>query len=133
MKVNITRLDGSPSFFSCKNRVKGALRSSLHKEAVGIIEEIWPMCSYYEELKVPIKRGRVLRFDIFVPRFDLFVEVHGEQHVKFNSHFYKDRQEFREALKRDAQKREFCELNNFKLVELYYNQRDQWKNLLLEA
>jgi hypothetical protein len=133
MRFSITRLDGRESFFSLKHRARGAITSSLHGDAVSLIEELWPMCSYYEEVIIQISSRRKVRFDIFIPRFNLFVEVQGEQHTKFNSHFYKSKEDFKEALKRDAEKAEFCSLNNFDLIELKYNEKEKWKQQLLRT
>jgi hypothetical protein len=90
-------------------------RSSLHLKARALIKEIFPGELLYEEVSIP---GR-LKLDFFLPKLRLAVEVQGEQHFRYNKFFHKNKTLFLKSLRRDKQKKEFCELNQFTLVELH--------------
>ena len=94
-------------------------RSSLHKKARSI-------------LKLPGtktgSRRTLLYADLYVPNRDLIVEVHGEQHFKFNSFFHKDKMAFFKAQARDKDKRAWCKLNHMNLIELNYDEsEEEWR------
>lgn len=61
----------------------------------------------YRILKNP-DTNRWLPFDIYIPDRNIFIEVHGEQHYKFNLHFYKNIEEFKYRKKLDRVKRKFA-------------------------
>lgn len=110
-------------------------KSSLHIKAREVIKEVFPGESVYEEVTLPgtKRQGRksLLYADFFLPRQMLVVEVHGEQHYKYNSRFHKSLLHFYECQRRDKDKREWCVLNNLKIIELPYNEEKQWKSLIL--
>ena len=57
----------------------------------------------------------------------MVVEVHGEQHFKFNKFHYKDKLSFFRAQARDRDKLEWCEINDITVVTLNYNEtQEQW-------
>jgi hypothetical protein len=58
------------------------------------------------------------------------VEVHGEQHYSFTPHYHRDNLAFVKAQKRDKIKKEWCEINNIKYIELAYNEQDKWEELI---
>jgi hypothetical protein len=53
------------------------------------------------------------------------VEVQGEQHYKFNNHFFDNKLEFYRAQARDRLKEEWCVTNHFFLIQLPYNETDE--------
>ena len=65
-----------------------------------------------EEVTLPgtktSSRRTLLYADLYIPNRDLIVEVHGEQHFKFNSFFHKDKMAFFKAQARDKDKRAWC-------------------------
>ena len=66
--------------------------------------------------------------DLFLPNRRLIVEVHGEQHYKFNTFFFKTKLEFYQARARDNDKREWCRINDIELVEFNYDEDiDDWR------
>ena len=72
--------------------------------------------------------GGILRADMFVPNRNLIVEVHGEQHHKFNKFFFKNKLRFYRAQARDREKKEWCNINDIRIVELNYNEDlDEWR------
>jgi|TARA_R110000824_G_scaffold348008_1_gene534737 hypothetical protein len=107
-------------------------RSSLHLKAKDLLDEMFPYDRILEELSLSgsrtSRRRGTLRADFFIPNRMLLVEVHGEQHHKFNNFFFADKLSFYKAKARDSEKREWCEINNIKLVEFNYNEDiDEWR------
>ena len=107
-------------------------RSSLHKKARSILKEVYPYDRILEEVSLPgsktERRRSTLRADLFIPNRNLIIEVHGEQHYKFNKFFYKDKLSFYRAKARDSEKKEWCQLNDITLVEFNYNEDlDEWR------
>ena len=107
-------------------------RSSLHLKAKGLLLEKYPYDIIVEEVSLPgtktDNRKSTLRADFFIPMRGIVVEVHGEQHTKFNSFFFSSKIEFYKAKARDRDKKTWCELNGFTLIELFHNETlEQWK------
>ena len=73
-------------------------------------------------------RKGTLRADFFIPNRNLIVEVHGEQHFKFNGFFFKDKLSFFRAKARDRDKKEWCRINDIEIVEFNYDEEiDEWR------
>ena len=106
--------------------------SHLHLRARVLIKSMFPMDRIMEEVYLPGSDG--LRLDFFLPARILAIEVHGEQHYKFNSFFYSTKIDFIRAQGRDAKKIEWCDINNIRMSELPFNESDeQWKNRILQS
>ena len=110
-------------------------RSKYHLRARDIIREIYPGHIVLEEVTLPGSRqrgkGYKLSLDFFIPMLDLAVEVHGQQHYHFIPFFHKDKRGFVQALNRDDDKAEWCEMNGVDLVILKYSDfEDDWKQQL---
>ena len=102
-------------------------RSKLHLKARTILKDIFPTVQILEEVAAPITRTEKLFFDFYINTVKLVVEVHGQQHYKFNTLFHSSAQDFANQRKRDRRKAEWCEYNNITYVELPYNEdEDQW-------
>lgn len=105
-------------------------RSQLHVRARAILKRMFPCDMILEEVKLPgsKKNGDRLFADFLLPGQSLMVEVHGEQHYKFNRFFHNSIFDFINSQKRDQDKRDWCELNNIVLVELPFGETDeQWE------
>ena len=61
-----------------------------------------------------------LRFDFYLPKYNICIEYNGVQHYKKVEIFGGDKA-FEEQKKRDKLKREYCKKNNIKLIEIAYN------------
>ena len=92
-------------------------RSKPHLRAKEILGGLFRGELIYEEVGLP-GSGR-LKVDFYVPRHSLMVEVQGRQHSEYVGHFHKNKLAFLKQLKRDQNKRKWCELNQIVLVELY--------------
>ncbi len=100
-------------------------RSKLHLRARNILVDLFPTVQILEEVAVPITRREKLFFDFYINTIKLVIEVHGQQHYKFNSLFHTSAQDFAKQRKRDSRKSEWCEYNNITYVELPYNESDE--------
>jgi very-short-patch-repair endonuclease len=67
-------------------------------------------------------QGNRLFFDFYLPSLNIYVEVQGIQHSKFNKHFHSSAAAFRSQKKRDRLKREWCDLNDHTLVTVNYDE-----------
>ena len=103
-------------------------RSKLHLLARDILVDLFPTVQILEEVAAPITRRETLFFDFYINTIKMVVEVHGQQHYKFNTLFHTSAQDFANQKKRDLRKRDWCEYNNITYVELPYNEsKEQWK------
>lgn len=131
--MNIIGLDGKKyNWNPSANQADSNNRSTLHIKAKNLLNELFPHDRVFEEVSLPGSktdhRKSTLRADFFIPNRNLLIEVHGEQHHKFNSFFFKNKMAFYKAKARDMEKREWCDMNSIKLVELNYNEDiDEWR------
>ena len=109
---------------------KGRLlnKSSLHLKAREIIIETFPTLQVLEEVPAPIRKSETLYLDFYLPLIKKCVEVHGEQHYKFNKFFHNSALGFIRHKKRDQEKQEWCALNGIEYIELPFDQTDNWKS-----
>lgn len=68
-----------------------------------------------EEFSIPDSK---LSLDFFIPVFRVAFEFQGEQHDQFNSFYHKDKTDFIKQQQRDVDKREWCEINSIRLIEV---------------
>lgn len=99
-----------------KMRTRGKSKSQFQYEIGQKLKEQYPHDVIFEEVIVP---GDNFILDFFIPSLNLVVECHGIQHTKHILHFHKTKQEFHKQQLQDQKKREWCELNGFRLVEVY--------------
>lgn len=131
--MKIQGLDGKEySWIPSNNIVETEKRSGLHNKARQLLKEKYPNDRILEELILPgtktSNRKSTLKADFFIPTRSLIVEVHGSQHVEFNNFFFKDKMEFYKAQARDRDKKRWCELNQFAIIELFHNEStEEWK------
>lgn len=105
-------------------------RSALHRAARELIKKKFPTLLVLEEVSIKPRPRQVLYLDFYLPLRKLAIEVHGEQHYKFNSLFHSSASDFLQQRKNDKQKTEWCDINGIELIVLSYNQEDNWSNLL---
>lgn len=121
-------LDNKEYFLNFQKLSKNRINSSnLHKKAISFLRKQFKFYKIHEEC--PIKGfPKTLFFDIIIPELMICIECQGEQHEKFNSFHFDNKYEFLKAQNRDRLKKEWCELNGFKLVEFWHNEsEEQWK------
>ena len=109
-------------------------RSKLHHLARNILNDLFPAMPVVEELpiKFDAKGFSSSKFiDFFIPTFKMIIEVHGEQHYKFNTMFHSTPKDFADQKKRDLKVQEWCAINGFWYIELPYNEEEeQWRHRL---
>jgi len=94
----------------------GGSRSEFQYRVGQDLQEKYPYDSIFEEIYIP---GENFVLDFFIPSLGLVVECHGEQHTKQVKFFHPTKKAFHNQLDRDKRKREWCDLNGFKLIEIY--------------
>ena len=103
----------------------GKSKSKLQKEIKNFLKEYWQHHVVFEEFPVV---GTRLSLDFFNANKRIAVEVQGQQHVKFVKFFHGGYENnYLDQLKRDQQKMQFCEINEIKLAEIYYNDKIEKK------
>lgn len=108
--------------------------SGLHKKANQLLIKIYPTIPILQEVGIPIARNSTLYIDFYIPLLKKAVEVHGEQHYKFVAHYHNNAMGFIKHQKRDANKQEWCEINNIQYIELPYNESiEQWETRVLRS
>ena len=119
-------LDGKEYLLKLKKN-NGKFKSTYHKKAYELFKSIYPLYTVYEETKLCGTKND-LYIDIFCPSLQMMIEVQGEQHEKFNPFFHQNIAGYARSRGRDAEKRNWCELNGITLIELVYNEsEEQWK------
>jgi hemerythrin-like domain-containing protein len=131
--MQVRDLDGNLSLWHLTgNIVKGNLdnKSSYHLKARSLIRQVYPTMQILEEVTIYPHKSESLYLDFYIPLIKKCIEVHGEQHYKFVSHYHTNKLAFLKAQKRDKAKKEWCELNGIKYIELSYDQQDKWESLI---
>lgn len=113
-----------------KNNKQEENKSAGHKAAVSLLKELYPTCKILEEIFIPIQAGEWSYIDIYLPLLKLAVEVNGVQHSKFNPFFHNDKRDFLYGQLKDKRKKEWCEINNIKLITLDTKDIKEWKKML---
>lgn len=102
-------------------------KSSLHLLARKLITQQYPTLQLLEEVPIPVKKSDNYFLDFYLPILKTAVEVHGEQHYKFVGFYHSSKLGFLKSQKRDREKKEWCEINNIKYIELPYNESEnEW-------
>ena len=97
-------------------RTRGKSKSQFQYDVGQQLVLKYPHDVIFEEVIVP---GDGFILDFFIPSLDLVVECHGRQHTKHVKHFHKTKKDFHNQQDVDQKKREWCELNGFRLLEIY--------------
>lgn len=106
-------------------------KSQLHLQARSLIKEIFPTLQVLEEVPIQIRRSEILYLDFYLPLNKICIEVHGEQHYKFVSHYHNNTMGFIKHKKRDRDKQEWCKINGIKYIEFPFNENsEEWRHRL---
>lgn len=128
--MKVTGLDGRE--YKWNPKTNGGKRSKLHEKAKVLLDDCFPYDRILEEVSLPgtksMTRKGILRADFFIPNRNLIIEVHGQQHFKFNKFHFKDKLSFFRAQARDRDKKEWCNINDIRIIEFNYNEgEDDWR------
>ena len=78
---------------------------------------------YETEKKFPgCKDKRALKFDFYLPDYNMCIEYQGLQHYQFAPIFHDTEEKFATRLRRDQIKRDYCASHGIRLVEIRYDQ-----------
>ena len=76
-------------------------------------------------------RGGILRFDFYLPKYNTVIECQGEQHKK-RIKGWQTEEGFKIQKQNDLLKRNYCDENDIKLIEIWYNEINDIENILIE-
>lgn len=106
-------------------------RSQLHIRARRILKDMFPTMQILEEIPIKLRQNENGFLDFYINTIKTVVEVHGEQHYKFNPLFHTSSFDFINQQKKDRDKQTWCEINNLTYVELPYNEgEEEWEKRL---
>lgn len=125
--MEIEGVDGKKYKWNLRGHLNNPRKgSSLHNKTREILKEIFPLELILEEVFLPGCGS--LYADFYLPSRKIMIEVNGEQHYKFNSHFFSSSLDWRKSLGKDRKKSNWCEINDIKLLILAYNEdEDEWR------
>lgn len=105
--------------------------SKLEIKFRDLIYPFWKNYIVLFQARIP---GSLYRIDFINVNKRLAVEVDGSQHNEFNAFFYQNsRNHYKEALKKDLAKENWCEENSITLLRLYKEDLDNFsKKYILE-
>lgn len=103
-------------------------RSALHKKARKLLKERFPTLIIVEEPPIKVRHRKTLYFDFYIPLRKTAIEVHGQQHYRFNSLFHSSASDFLKQKQNDEDKAEWCEINGITLIVFKYD--EDWSELL---
>ena len=131
-------LNGHSSYLgSCANISKGN-RCPICKSSKGEVklEKLFNQYNIkyirqysFKELITNTSRKTRLRFDFYLPKYDLLIEYQGRQHYKYNSHPKWDGNKTRIS---DQLKRDYCKKNKMKLLAIPYTYFDKLEDIVLK-
>lgn len=117
MKIKL--LDGSTETIILKNFVikEGFSKSNFQSDVRQQIRKMYPLDNIFEEVYI---KGERFFLDFFLPNRSIVIECNGRQHYEHVKFFHKTVKDFNKQKDVDDRKRQWCNLNNFKLIEIKY-------------
>lgn len=117
-----------------KKKSRTREKSKIFEQALLLIKELYPALTTCEEIAIKVQPGTILYIDLYVPALELAIEIHGKQHFEYTPHYHKHKHRFGRSRLNDDLKKEWCELNKIRYVELKYDEsREQWADKLRRA
>lgn len=132
--MNVKDLDGnSLSWHITGNIVKENHnnKSSYHLNARSLLKNIYPTMKILEEVPIYVRKSEILYLDFYIPLIRTCIETHGEQHYKFVPHYHANKLAFLKGQKRDKDKKEWCNINGIRYIELPFNQQAEWEKIIV--
>lgn len=134
--MKVIGLDGKEYKWNYQSKKRGNA-SKLHQKARVLLHELFPFEVIHEEVFLPgtkTPKHKGLYGDFYIHSNKLLIEVHGEQHFKFNRFHYDNKLYFGKAKNRDNDKEVWCSINNIMYIGLKYNESDeQWTECIRAA
>ena len=95
----------------------GESKSKIQFRSKQFLKKYWQHHVVFEEFPVA---GSLLTIDFYNATKRIAVEVQGGQHRRYVPFFHNNyKNNYLDQLRRDKNKRDFCELNDIKLIEIY--------------
>lgn len=108
-KVSAANLrNGHVMSCGCMDAGKGVKESFIAKFTKQYIKNNYEGISEYREIRNP-KTNSYLKYDSFIPKIYLYIEIHGIQHYIQQSIFYKTKEDFLERKRLDKIKKKHAE------------------------
>lgn len=102
-------------------------RSKIQFSVKKILKDAWCQHVVFEEFPVA---GTKMTLDFYNATKKIAIEVQGKQHTKYTPFFHGDNKiNYISQLRRDHQKREFCEKNSINLIEIHYDDEISKKHI----
>ena len=76
------------------------------------------------------KKGHPLRFDFYIPEYNLCIEFQGKQHYEFVTDFFSTKEEFEYYLENDRNKVSYCREKNINLLTIKYTKFSSIKSII---
>ena len=124
--MEITTLKGQKIKWNPKNKPRSN-PSKLHLEARTVLKEEFPMMRVYEEVYVPRDK---FYFDFYIPTQKIAIEVQGQQHYNHTPYYHTSKLDYFQSLRKDLNKKKWCEINNITLIELPWSKQDEWRRII---
>jgi hypothetical protein len=127
--MNVRDLDGNISYWNIIGHITNNIqhKSKYHLIAKDMLKAIYPTMQILEEVPIYPSRSKVMYLDFYIPMLKKAIEIQGEQHYKFVAHYHTNKLAFLKAQKRDRDKKEWCETNGIKYIELAYDKQNEWE------
>ena len=93
----------------------GKSRSMMQSMVKEFLKEFWFNDIVFEEFPVA---GTRMTIDLYNDTHKAAVEVQGRQHDEYVKYFHRNKLEFLKQQRRDADKREYCRINDILLIEI---------------
>ena len=129
-------LNGEEYIWKHKGKELSKNASQLHIKARDLLKEVFPTSKFIEEVAFTPKLGyrTTLFLDFYNTLFKIAIEVQGQQHFSKSTLFDKNKLTPFIRQKNDELKREWCLINNIKLVYLNYNEdMNVWRKRLCKT
>lgn len=105
-------------------------KSSFHISARNLIRSLYSSEMVLEEIPAKISSNKTLFIDFYIVGKKIAIEVNGKQHYE-KTMFHKTRADFLNAIKNDNIKKDWCEMNNIRLITLPYDKEEEWRGLIV--
>ena len=133
--MNVRDLDGHISRWCLSGYIsKKSNKSEPHIRTKNLLVNLFPTLQILEEVPISLRRSETLYLDFYLPLKKYCIEVHGEQHYKFVPFYHNNILGFIKAKKRDEEKKEWCNINDIKYIELPHDETlEQWEERITNA
>lgn len=106
---------GCPSCIEKSSKGEIEIKKFLQKNTIEFIAQ-----KFFKDC-INIKTNKVLKFDFYLPQYNMCIEYDGKQHFKAIDYFGGN-EEFENTQIRDKIKNEYCINNNIKLIRIKYTE-----------